>query len=358
MPTTKGMTGSYNRDSRTQKEDFEHFLDTLLECIDATAMEGAQQYSIIDYGCSLGANSVLAMNRLIRHLHEHKSIRNFSVFHNDLPTNDFNTLLKKLISSPHDYRHASGCRVYTQLVPASFFQQVLPDRSVDLGFSMAAIHWLNRIPDSDFSDAVFLSDANPQAKADLLDQAANDLQLFAKARSKEIKPGGLLYVMGLASKVDPEGRREVSTADLFVVVKKILTGLVADKLLSQESMDRFVFPVVPRTKEEYLAPFNSGDLSGDWRCLHCSIEEGIAPDYMAYQKTGDARLYAENYTRFFQSFSQATMQENLFSRGALTISAEELCELFYARFSQAIAASPEEGVFHHTVSNIVMQRNN
>jgi len=118
MPTTKGMTGSYNRDSRTQQADFEHFLDALLECIDATAVKGAQQYSIIDYGCSLGANSVLAMNRLIRHLHEHKSIRNFSAFHNDLPTNDFNTLLKKLISSPHDYRHAPGCKVYTQLVPA------------------------------------------------------------------------------------------------------------------------------------------------------------------------------------------------------------------------------------------------
>ena len=356
MPTTKGMTGSYNRDSRTQKADFELFLDVLLECIDATAVEGAQQYSIIDYGCSLGANSVLAMNRLIRHLHEHKSINNFSAFHNDLPTNDFNTLLKQLISSPHDYRHAPGCKVYTQLVPASFFQQVLPDRSVDLGFSMAAIHWLNRIPDGDFSNAVFLSDANPQARAVLLERAAKDLQLFAKARSKEMKPGGLLYIVGLASQVDPEGRREVSTADLFVVVKKILTGLVADKLLSQESMDKFVFPVVPRTEEEFLAPFTSGDSSGDWRCLHCSIEEGLATDYIAYQKNGDARQYAENYTRFFQSFSQATLQENLFSPGALTISTEALCELFYARFSQAIAASPEDGVFRHTVSNIVMQR--
>lgn len=357
MPTTKGMTSSYNRDSRTQQEDFAHFLDTLLECIDATAMEGAQQYSIIDYGCSLGANSVLAMNRLIRHLHAHKSIRNFSALHNDLPTNDFNSLLKNLISSPHDYRHASGCQVFTQLVPSSFFQQVLPDRSVDLGLTMAAVHWLNRIPDSDFTNMVFLSDANSRAKADLLDQAAKDLQLFARARSKEIKPGGLLFIMGLASTVDPQGRREVSTADLFIVVKRILTGLVADRLLSQESMDNFVFPVVPRTEEEFLEPFINGELAGDWHCLHCTIEEGIATDYIAYQKHGDSRLYAENYTRFFRSFSQATLLDNLFSRGAHTISTEELCELFYSRFNQAITASPDEGVFHHTLSNIVLQRN-
>jgi hypothetical protein len=68
MPTTKGMTGSYNRDSRTQQEDFAHSLECLLECIDATVGEGGKQYSIVDYGCSLGANSILAMNRLIRYI--------------------------------------------------------------------------------------------------------------------------------------------------------------------------------------------------------------------------------------------------------------------------------------------------
>jgi hypothetical protein len=296
------------------------------------------------------------MNRLIHYIHEHKSINSFSVYHNDLPTNDFNTLLKNLGSSTQDYRRIPGCQVFVQLVPSSFFQQVLPDRRVDIGFTMAAVHWLNRIPDSDYRNAVFLSDVNRQAQTDLLDQAAKDLQLFVRARSKEIKPGGLLFIMGLASKVDSEGRREVSTAGLFVVVRKVLEMLVADTLLSQEALDNFVFPVVPRTKEEFLKPFQSGESGDDWHCLHCSIEDGIATDYIAYKKHRDARQYAENYTRFFRSFSEATMLEKLFARGARTMSAEELCELFYARFCKAIETSPEEGVFHHTVSNIVLQR--
>jgi hypothetical protein len=88
---------------------------------------------------------------------------------------------------------------------------------------------------------------------------------------------------------DPEGRREVSTAGLFVVMKKVLTKLVADKLLSQDALDTFVFPVVPRTEEEFLKPFMTGELSGDWDCLHCSIEEGIPADYAAYQKHRDAK---------------------------------------------------------------------
>ena len=356
MPTTKGMTDSYNRDSRTQQEDAAHFLDTLLECIDATVTPDAQQYSIIDYGCSLGANSVLAMNRLIRHVHEHKSIGSFSAYHNDLPSNDFNALLNNLSHSPQDYRNVPGCQVFVELVPSSFFQQVLPVRRVDLGLSMAAVHWLNRIPQSDYRDAVFLSDANQQARAALLDQAAEDLQLFVECRSKEIRPGGLLFIMGLASNVDSEGHREVSTAQLFVVVKKVLTRLVADGLLSQEALDDFVFPVVPRTEEEFLKPFRNGASSGDWHCLHSSIEEGIAADYVAFQEHRDVKRYADNYTRFFRSFSETAMLEHLFARGARTMSAVELCDLFYARFCQAITASPEEGVFHHTVSNIVMQR--
>jgi hypothetical protein len=356
LSTTKGMTSSYNRDSRTQQEDFVSSLDTLLECIDAAAVEGTQPYSLIDYGCSLGANSILAMNHLIQYIHEHKSVDAFSAYHNDLPSNDFNALLDNLGRSGHNYQHLSGCRVFTQLVPASFFQQVVPDRQIDLGFTVASVHWLTRIPGSDYKDAVFLSDVNPQARAALLDQAAQDWRSFARARGKEIKSGGLLFIMALSSEIDAAGRREVATSALFVVVKKVLEELVADKHLAQEALDNFIFPVVPRTKEEFLEPFESGESSGDWRCLHCSIDKGIASDYIDYQKNRDARLYAEHYTRFFRSFSQATMLENLFTPGARTMTAEKLCELFYERFFQAIETSPEEGVFRHFISNIVIQR--
>jgi hypothetical protein len=354
--TTKGMTSSYNRDSNTQHEDFVRYLDTLLECIDAAEVERTQQYSLIDYGCSLGANSILAMNRLIQYIHEHTSVDAFSAYHNDLPSNDFNALLNTLGRSSHNYQNISGCRAFTQLVPASFFQQVVPDRQIDLGFTVAAVHWLTRIPNSDYKDAVFLSDVNPQARAALLGQAARDWRSFARARNKEIKSGGLLFIMVLSSEIDAAGRREVSTRALFVVVKKVLEELVADKHLSQEALDSFVFPVVPRTEEEFLEPFVSGELSGDWRCLHCSIDKGVSSDYIAYQNHRDAKLYAEHYTRFFRSFSQATMLENLFTAGARTMTAEELCELFYARFCKAIETLPEEGVFQHFISNIVMQR--
>jgi len=158
--TTKGMTSSYNRDSNTQHEDFVRSLDTLLECIDAAEVERTQLYSLIDYGCSLGANSILAMNRLIQYIHEHKSVDAFSAYHNDLPSNDFNALLNTLGRSSHNYQNISGCRAFTQLVPASFFQQVVPDRQIDLGFTVAAVHWLTRIPISDYKDAVFMSDVN------------------------------------------------------------------------------------------------------------------------------------------------------------------------------------------------------
>jgi hypothetical protein len=356
MSTTKGMTSSYNRDSRTQQEDFVRHLDTLLECIDVAVTKRTRRYSLIDYGCSLGANSILAMNRLIQYLHEHKSVNTFSAYHNDLPSNDFNALLKNLCSSTHNYQHIPGCRVFTQLVPSSFFQQVVPDRQVDLGFTIAAVHWLTRIPDSDYWNAVYLSDVNQQAQMALLDQAAQDWQSFARARSKEIKPGGLLFIMALSSEIDSAGCREVAAAGLFVVVKKVLEMLVADKHLSEETLDKFIFPVVPRTREEFLEPFESGELSGDWHCLHCSIEKGTASDYIAYQKHRDARLYAAHYTGFFRSFSQATLFDNLFVPGATTMTAEELCDLFYVRFCQAIETSPEVGVFQHAISNIVLQR--
>lgn len=356
MSTTSGMTSSYDRNSKTQQEDFVRYLDVLLECIESAVEDSPQQYSLIDYGCSLGANSILAMSRLIQFIHEHKSVNSFSVYHNDLPSNDFNTLLKNLRDSTQNYQHIQGCQVFIQLVPSSFFQQVVPDRQIDLGFTMAAAHWLTQIPGSNYKNSVFLSDVDQKAQTDLLDQAAKDWQSFAKARSKEVKPGGLLFIMALASEIDSTGYREVSTAGMFVVVKKVLTTLVADEYLSQEALDNFIFPVVPRTREEFLEPFERGGLSGDWCCLHCSIEKGVASDYIAYQEHRDAKLYAEHYTHFLRSFSQSTMLDNLFTIGARNMTTEELCELFYSRFCQVIEASPEEGVFRHFISNIVLQR--
>jgi len=356
VSTTSGMTDSYDRDSKTQQEDFLRLLGSLLQCINLTSPDHERPYSIIDYGCSSGANSVLAMSRLIQYVHAHKSINTFSAYHNDLPSNDFNALVGNIENSRDGYQQLPGCQVFTQVVPSSFFRQVVPDKQVDLGLTVAAVHWLTRVPDSDYQDAVFLSDANQRERTALLSQAGQDWQSFARARSRELKPGGLLFIVGLGSVIDSVGNREVSTAGLFVVVKKVLEELVAEGHLSREALNAFVFPVVPRTLEEYLKPFQEGDLSGDWHCLHSSMEQGKANDYVVYLRDRDAGLYAERYTRFFRSFSKATMLDKLFIPGARTMTAGELCDLFYAQFCDAIAASPQEGVFQHVMSNIVLQR--
>jgi argininosuccinate lyase len=46
LSTTKGMTNSYNLDSKTQQEDFVESLDTLLECIDDAAVDRTHLYSL------------------------------------------------------------------------------------------------------------------------------------------------------------------------------------------------------------------------------------------------------------------------------------------------------------------------
>jgi hypothetical protein len=58
-------------------------------------------------------------------------------------------------------------------------------------------------------------------------------------------------------------------------MKKVLTKLVADKLLSQDALDTFVFPVVPRTEEEFLKPFMTGELSGDWVAFIVQLRKGF-----------------------------------------------------------------------------------
>ena len=118
------------------------------------------------------------------------------VVHNDLPSNDFATLLANL-SAPGSYL-AGRPDVRVLTAPRSFFERVVPSaRSLSASRTPAA-HWLSRQPPRlDLPHGLYRSDAPPAELARILAQAATDWSAFLAAPAEELVPGGVLLVQML-----------------------------------------------------------------------------------------------------------------------------------------------------------------
>ncbi len=140
--------------------------------------------------------------------------------HNDLPTNDWNTLSRNLSGS-----RVLSCEISRRparcLRRAAFSNRSRLPASITLGTSGSAAHWLSRQPpDLDMPRSLYRSDAPPAERAKILKQAAADWQAFLAARAEELQPGGVLLVQMLGS----DGRTDpvrVSAAGLLRLMNRM-----------------------------------------------------------------------------------------------------------------------------------------
>ncbi|KAF5693685.1 fusarin C cluster-cytochrome P450 [Fusarium globosum] len=113
--------------------------------------------------------------------------RSLELLFSDRPENDFCTLSKTVTA------WADGLvgnqllnPLFISMIPRSFYQQVVPPKSAHLGFSLAALHHLDHVPQPT---------EDGQDESELLQKQAHvDLATFLKLRSQEIVSGGSLIL--------------------------------------------------------------------------------------------------------------------------------------------------------------------
>ncbi|CAF1140044.1 unnamed protein product [Adineta ricciae] len=113
----------------------------------------SQPFFIADYGCSHGANSLVAINAIIQAL-------------------------------------ATG---------TSFYEQILPTGSVQFGYTSTALHWLSKKPCNLSKHCYSLAGQSTDEEMKLWrEQTATDYRLFLEQRSKELKKGGMFLSVTLS----------------------------------------------------------------------------------------------------------------------------------------------------------------
>lgn len=112
-----------------------------------------QSIGIADLGCSSGPNTLLVVSEIMNIFDRScrqlgRSSPEFSVFLNDLPGNDFNTVFKSLPAFYENLRKEKGEKFgqcFIAGVPGSFYGRLFPSRSLHFVHSSSSLHWLSQV---------------------------------------------------------------------------------------------------------------------------------------------------------------------------------------------------------------------
>lgn len=326
-PAPMEGAGAYNRNSRVQAAGLLPAVALLESAAEEIPLD-ASPLAIADYGASEGHNSMLPIGAAIavlrRRLPPEAPI---AVVHTDLPDNDFSGLFRTIAADPDSYARGDTA-VFPSAVGRSFYEQILPPASVDLGWSSWAVQWLSRVP-AEIPDQVQIAYSRDRdARSTYARQAAEDWRAFLAARSRELRAGGRLVVLTMAT--DDSG--DFGYGPLIEAMFSALEEMVGNDFLSADELMRMAIPTYGRTRAEFLAPFAGGERFEQLAIAHFAIFDGEDRIFEDFRKDGDAKTFAARWAGFTRASTFPTLASSLGGGGKARAKA------FMDRVETAVAA--------------------
>ena len=213
--------------------------------------------------------------------------------HSDVPDNDFTVLFHTLADDPDSYLNKDPA-CFASAIGRSFYGQILPSKTVNLGWTSWAIQWLSRAP-APLPDHVQIAYSKDEdARAAYARQAATDWQEFLAFRARELCPGGQLVVLTMA--LDDDG--EFGYLALNDALYAGLNDQVADGLLQRDELRRMAIPVFARSENELRAPFFPKGRFQGLTIEHLEVFNAQDRFWARFQSDGDAEAFGAQWAAF------------------------------------------------------------
>ncbi|WZZ23680.1 hypothetical protein YC2023_007081 [Brassica napus] len=277
------MTGgdgktSYARNSTFQKKASDQAKHITLETLQELYKETKpKSLGIADLGCSSGPNTLSTIRDIIKavefsHRREIPSqpLPEFSIFLNDLPGNDFNSIFKTLpdfhIELKRDAKNGECPSVFISAYPGSFYGRLFPENTIHFNYASYSLHWLSKvhilnvkveteryietytemIPPDLYDDqgksinkgCVNICSSSPEAVSKAYySQFKEDFSMFLRFRSKELVASGRMVLIML-------GRESPDYVDrgnsfLWELLARSIANLVAQGETEEEKLNSY-----------------------------------------------------------------------------------------------------------------------
>ncbi|OBJ62345.1 SAM-dependent methyltransferase [Mycobacterium sp. 1423905.2] len=298
-----------------------------------------QPVVIADFGAATGHNSLRPLAAAIdvlrgRTRHDHAIL----VAHTDVPENDFTALFRTLDEDPDSYLQKDAA-IFASAIGRSFYGQILPTSTVNLGWSSWAVQWLSRVPEGapELVDHVQVAYSEVEgAREAYARQAARDWTDFVAFRGRELAPNGRLVVLTMA--VDDDGQFGYQAMNEALVAS--LRDQVRGGLLGEDEWRRMALPIVARSEADLRAPFAPSGWFEGLGIEH--LDMFVAPDrfWARYQADGDAEAFGAQWAGFARAALFPTLAAAL-DGGPADPRAAEFVEQLEAAVAHRLASAPE-----------------
>lgn len=269
----------YNQSSYWQQVVGLKYVDLFTESI--APITNKPLVEIADYGCSEGANSIIFFNKVIQALKNRLITSAISITHCDLPDNDWSSLNNLLITSESSYLKQPS--VYSSNIGRSFYNQLFPSNSIDVGHSAFSLHYLSN-QDENQSKYPELNHLDAPRKAFL------DMYKLLTLRIEELVPSGHFFaIVGFEAEERPIVAAEI--------MNKTFGKMIENGFLTAEEMGNFKLAVELLKRSEWDQLLDV--LKTKAKVVHFSTEKSICPYYTEYLHDNDIEKLVEGVSRFY-----------------------------------------------------------
>ncbi len=340
--------GYYSERTRGAKDVIDRASSMLLDAVAAIPTPPAgHAVRVVDFGAADGGTSKETMFNVIKALKARFPDRQVQMTYTDLPSNDFSNLFKNMLGltgAEHNYLiEMDG--VFIDAVGVGFHRQLLPDASLDIGFSATAMHYVSEKP-CEIEDHVHMVGASGTTLDAYAKRAADDWENILLARAAELRSGGRLVILNFGK--DDAGRYLGNTGgvNMFNTFDRLWKAMTDDGRISQQEYVDASFSQFYRTKEEFCAPLLDEHGAVHAAGLRLVSAENVVtgcPYRAAFDASGgtmSAREFAVSYIPTLRSWSETVFATALDDARPADERAA-LVDAFYQAYEDEVAANPD-----------------
>lgn len=332
--------GNYSLATIGAKDVIDAATPMVCSAIERMPVSGLTEFNLCDMGCADGGTSLDMVRQALKSVRKLNADVPVRVIYADQPRNDYNALVQIVHGlTSFDSWIDEFESVYPFASGSSFYRQIVPDASLDLGFSATAMHWLSRKP-GDIENHVHMIGADGEDLARYRQQAHADWLTIVGHRAKELKPGGQLVLVNFCR--DEKGRYLGNTdgINMFDTFNSIWQRFLDDGVITAQEYKAMTLPQYYRTVEEFSAPFLPGGEMSDLELVDIETRVVGCPFAAAHAEHGDSTRFAKEYIPTIRSWNESTFYGGL-GDARPQQERRELIENYYGTYQQMVGENPE-----------------
>ncbi len=340
---TMSTGGAYSLATRGAEDVINAAIPMIEEALLKMDLEEKRNFSFADMGCADGGTSLQMISQLITTLRSNNPNIEVKVHYTDQPNNDYNGLIQTVLGLGHFHSYLeTHKRVYPLFSANTFYNQILPDSSLDFGFSATAMHWLSKKP-CNLSNHVHMVGAEGEEYLCFSEQGKKDWETILLHRARELRSGGQLVFLNFCR--DKKGKYLGNTTgvNMFFNFAQIWQDFMEQGLIRDDEYQKMTLPQYYNTVEEFSAPLKDVEnpvYQAGLRLKQIETHITACPFAEAFKEHQDAKRFAKEYIPTIRSWNESIFFGALDQERALE-DREQIIQDYYQTYQNQVMASPE-----------------